>query len=79
MRFIICGAGGLGSVLGGFLAKAGEDVTLVGRPKHMDAVNANGLKISGIYGDHVITENLTAITHPDQAEGEFDYMIAINA
>ncbi len=77
MRFIICGAGGLGSVIGGFLAKAGEDVTLVGRQKHMDAINRNGLKISGIYGEHVIRENLTTITHPDQAEGEFDYMILL--
>lgn len=77
MRFIICGAGGLGSVLGGFLAKAGEDVTLVGRQKHIDAINASGLKISGIYGDHLITENLTAITHPNQATGEFDYMILL--
>ena len=77
MRFIICGAGGLGSVLGGFLAKAGEDVTLVGRPKHMDAIKSGGLKISGIYGDHVITDNLTCITHPDQASGDFDYMILL--
>ncbi len=77
MRFIICGAGGLGSVLGGFLAKAGEDVTLVGRPAHMDAIKAQGLKISGIYGEQLITENLTPITHPDQAQGEFDYMILL--
>lgn len=77
MRFIICGAGGLGSVIGGFLAKAGEDVTLVGRPKHMDAIKANGLKISGIYGEQVISENLTCVTHPDQAQGEFDYMVLL--
>ena len=77
MRFIICGAGGLGSVIGGMLAKSGQDVTLVGRQKHMDAVKANGLQISGIYGDHLITENLTCVTHPDQSEGEFDLMILL--
>jgi len=77
VRFIIVGAGGLGSVVGGFLARAGEDVTLVGRPKHMEAISANGLKISGIYGEHRVTENLTTITHPDQAAGEFDYMILL--
>lgn len=77
MRFIICGAGGLGSVLGGMLARAGEDVTLVGRPRHMDAIKANGLHISGIYGDFVVRDNLTCITHPDQAEGTFDLMILL--
>ncbi|MEC9341896.1 MAG: 2-dehydropantoate 2-reductase [Pseudomonadota bacterium] len=77
MRFIICGAGGLGSVIGGMLAKSGQDVTLVGRQRHMDAIKANGLKISGIYGDHVVKENLTCVTHPDQSDGEFDLMILL--
>ena len=77
MRFIICGAGGLGSVIGGMLARAGEDVTLVGRPRHMDAIKANGLHITGIYGDFVVREHLTCVTHPDQAQGEFDLMILL--
>lgn len=77
MRFIICGAGGLGSVIGGMLARAGEDVTLVGRPRHMDAIQANGLRISGIYGDFVVRENLSCVTHPDQAQGTFDLMILL--
>ena len=77
MRFIICGAGGLGSVIGGMLARAGEDVTLVGRPRHMDAIKASGLHITGIYGDFVVREHLTCVTHPDQAQGEFDLMILL--
>ncbi|WP_372718791.1 ketopantoate reductase family protein [Immundisolibacter sp.] len=77
MRFIICGAGGLGSVIGGMLARCGEDVTLVGRARHMDAIKANGLHISGIYGDFVVRENLTCITHPRDATGEFDCMILL--
>ncbi len=77
MRFIICGAGGLGSVIGGMLARAGEDVTLVGRARHMDAIKANGLRISGIYGDFVVRENLTCVTHPRDAVGEFDLMILL--
>ena len=75
MRFIIGGAGGLGSVIGGFLAEAGEDVTLVARQRHVDAIRANGLRISGIRGEHLVRDNLTAITDPSQAEGEFDYMV----
>lgn len=77
MRFVICGAGGLGSVIGGMLARAGENVTLVGRPRHMDAIKARGLRISGIYGDFQVRDNLTCVTHPDQADGAFDLMILL--
>ena len=37
MKILIMGAGSIGSVTGGFLAKAGHNVTLVGRPAHMAA------------------------------------------
>ena len=72
MRFVILGTGGLGSIIGGYLAQAGEDVTFIGRQAHMDAINANGLKIDGCRGDFHITENMTGVTTPDDAEGEFD-------
>ncbi|HAC34748.1 MAG TPA: ketopantoate reductase family protein [Gammaproteobacteria bacterium] len=77
MRFVILGAGGLGSIIGGYLAQAGEDVTLIGRQAHMDAINQNGLKITGCRGDHHVKENLTGVTSPDAAEGEFDYLILL--
>ena len=38
MHTVILGAGGLGSVIGGFLAKGGHEVTLIGRPAHVEAV-----------------------------------------
>jgi 2-dehydropantoate 2-reductase len=77
MRFVILGAGGLGSVIGGYLAKAGEDVTLICRPAHAEAINSKGLKISGVRGDHLVRENLTAVTSPDEAAGEFDHLIIL--
>jgi 2-dehydropantoate 2-reductase len=77
MRFVILGAGGLGSVIGGYLAEAGEDVTLICRPAHAQAINANGLKISGVRGDHLVREHLTAVTTPDEATGEFDHLIIL--
>ncbi len=55
MRICILGAGGLGSVLGGYLAQAGVDVTLIGRPAHMPAIAQSGLRISGIRGEFVIS------------------------
>jgi 2-dehydropantoate 2-reductase len=77
MRFVILGAGGLGSVIGGYLAKAGEDVTLIARQAHADAINTKGLKITGVRGDHLVRENLTAVTSPDDAKGEFDHLIIL--
>jgi 2-dehydropantoate 2-reductase len=44
----------VGSVIGGFLARTGHDVTLLGRSWHLDAVEKNGLTLTGIWGDYRI-------------------------
>ena len=44
-RFIIFGAGAVGSMLGGTLAKNGFDVILVGRKEHVDKIKNSGLKL----------------------------------
>jgi 2-dehydropantoate 2-reductase len=51
MRVAVIGAGAVGSVVGGLLARAGEDVTLIARRSHADAVNRNGLRIDGALGE----------------------------
>lgn len=43
MRIAVIGAGGVGCYYGGKLLRAGHEVTLVGRPIHVDAINARGL------------------------------------
>ncbi|NLO90004.1 MAG: ketopantoate reductase family protein [Clostridia bacterium] len=60
MRIAVLGAGANGSVFGGFLAKAGHEVSLLGRKKHMDAVKKGGLRIEGIWGEHLISHIKTA-------------------
>jgi ketopantoate reductase len=35
MRYIIYGAGGIGSIMGGHLARTGHEVILIGRPGHV--------------------------------------------
>ena len=47
MKIIILGAGAVGSFYGAKLSKL-NDVTLVGRQKHVDEINKNGLKITGM-------------------------------
>jgi 2-dehydropantoate 2-reductase len=56
MKFLVMGAGALGSAFGGMLANAGNDVTLIGRERYLKPVRERGLKISGIWGSHAITD-----------------------
>lgn len=52
MRIGIMGAGAIGSNVGGMLAKAGHDITLIDQwPAHVDAIKQNGLRLGGSWGD----------------------------
>jgi 2-dehydropantoate 2-reductase len=65
MDITIVGAGSLGSLLGGFLARA-HDVTLVGREPHVSAVTRDGLTVSGMQPFNVRPRATTAI--PDSTD-----------
>jgi len=53
-RIVILGAGAVGGYVGGHLARAGEDITLIDPwPEHVDAINAGGLRLEGTQGEHV--------------------------
>jgi 2-dehydropantoate 2-reductase len=54
MKIAVIGAGAIGSVVGGLLSKAGEDVTLIGRKSHVDAIKQNGLMLDGPSGKVII-------------------------
>lgn len=79
MKILVYGAGAIGSVFGGLLAKSGEEVVLLGRTPHMEAIKAKGLKIEGIWGDHLVKSNLLCYSNsPDIKEdhaGTFDLII----
>lgn len=61
-RILVAGAGAVGSVFGCLLAEAGEDVTLFGRPRLMEAVAARGLRVEGIWGQHGSSALAVAVT-----------------
>ena len=46
MDVVVFGAGSLGSLLGGLLARV-HDVTLVGRPPHVERIRERGLRVTG--------------------------------
>lgn len=49
-RIAVIGAGAIGSVLGALLSRAGHDVTLIGRPAHIGAIQRDGLRLDGALG-----------------------------
>jgi 2-dehydropantoate 2-reductase len=52
LQFMVLGAGAIGSAFAGFLALAGERVTLYGRGSHLEEIRRNGLSLDGIWGQH---------------------------
>lgn len=56
MKIAICGAGAMGSVYAGLLRKAGHEVWAVDPWRaHVEAINAQGLRLEGASGDRTIT------------------------
>lgn len=75
MRLLVFGAGALGSAVGGFMAKAGHAVTLIGRDAHMTAIVNRGLRITGIWGEHHITGVDARTTLEGVEVGSFDLVL----
>jgi 2-dehydropantoate 2-reductase len=55
MRIYMIGAGAMGGVYGGLLARAGRDVSLIDpRSDHINRIRHHGLIVEGVRGRHVI-------------------------
>jgi 2-dehydropantoate 2-reductase len=68
MEIVVFGAGSLGSLIGGLLAHAGQEVTLVGRDPHVSAIRESGLDVEGETTFRVHPEGRTdSPTHADLA------------
>lgn len=48
MRIVVLGAGGLGSIIAAFFARAGHDVALVARGEHLATVRERGMTVTGL-------------------------------
>jgi len=73
VNVVVAGAGALGSILGGYFAQVGADVTLIARRPHVEAIRARGLLIDGRRGPQVV-RNLRAVVDPAEA-GSADLLI----
>jgi 2-dehydropantoate 2-reductase len=71
MRFVMLGAGAIGGVIGGQLARAGFDVVLVDPLRdHVEAITRDGLRLEGVHGSHrlrvpAVTDVAAAGLRPD--------------
>lgn len=68
MRIVVLGAGGVGSVIGGYLARKGIDVVMIARPGHTAAVQQNGLQLTGIENFRVSVPTLADATEIQAAD-----------
>ena len=60
IRVAVLGAGAVGCYFGGMLARAGHEVTLIGRPVHVDACRQKGLHFEALnFDEHVPVEAST--------------------
>jgi 2-dehydropantoate 2-reductase len=66
MRFVIYGAGAIGATLGAKLHMAGEDVVLIARGKHLEALQSRGLQFQTPNGEEILP--IPAVGSPDELE-----------
>ena len=62
-RIAVVGAGAVGGYFGGMLARAGAQVTFIGRPAFVDAVRENGLFLDTVqFQEHLKVQAFTDLT-----------------
>ncbi len=55
MKTLILGSGGVGSIIGGYLAAGGRDVTIAdGWFQHVESIRENGLRLEAVEGDFTV-------------------------
>ncbi len=71
MKIVILGAGALGSIIGGHLARAGEDVTVIARGQRAAYVQQHGITLTGL-ADFTVP---VAVTTQPQAVHAADVLV----
>lgn len=54
MKYVVIGAGGTGGGIAGFLSKAGKDVTVIARGRHLAAMKQRGLSFETPTGNYTV-------------------------
>ena len=75
MRYIIYGAGGIGSAMGGHLWRTDHQSILIGRPGHVNAINRSGLTLNTPQDTYHL--KIAAVTSPDEIEWSPDDVVVL--
>ncbi len=73
MRIAIAGAGGVGGLLGGLLARSGSEVVMIARGAHANAIRTHGLRVDSPLGR--FTAPVAAVSHDPAALGHADAVL----
>src|ERR1700716_3035507 len=72
-RLLFIGAGAIGSYLGGFLSRAGNDVTLLDPwPEQVDAIRGRGLEVTGPHEPFVARPAALHVHEAQRLGADFD-------
>lgn len=78
MRIAIAGAGGVGGLIGGLLARAGTEVVVVARGAHAEAIRVRGLTVDSPLGR--FTAHVAGVSDDPATLGEADaVLVAVKA
>jgi 2-dehydropantoate 2-reductase len=72
LRVLVAGAGAIGQWLGLRLLQTGQDVTLLARPAHVEALARDGLRITGLTSAH---GHVPAVSSLADVRGPFDLVL----
>src|SRR6185295_11698447 len=77
MKIAVMGAGAVGCYYGGMLARTGHEVTLIGRPAHVEAMRRDGLLLdTQTFKAHVAVQ---ASTEPSAVSGASLVLFSVKA
>ena len=65
MHIAIFGAGGVGAYFGARLAEVGNEISVVARGAHLDAIRANGLRVDSVFGDMLVRPKVASASAAD--------------
>jgi 2-dehydropantoate 2-reductase len=77
LRIAIVGAGAVGCYYGGMLARAGHEVVLIGRPAHVTAIQAQGLRFEAHDLDEAVA--LQASIDPSAVRGASHVLVCVKS
>ena len=75
MRYVVYGAGAVGGVVGALMHRAGHQVELIARGRHLEAIQRDGLRLASPAGESV--EQIRAVGGPDEIDWRHDDVVLL--